>query len=305
MELVRASPKPMARLVGWLAVVVNLCAIAVGSVVRATGSGAGCGRSWPTCQGVVIPELAGATALEFTHRVVSGVALLAVVGLLVAVWRSTPVAHPARLGAVLSLIAVVVESLIGAMIVLAEWVAGDASPARVVAVPLHLVNTLFLLSALTLTVYWLGGGSRLRLRRQAAGLLAVGAGLVVVAATGAVTALADTLFPRPSLLGGGGTDDVRHFLTGLRVVHPFVAVAVAVAGIWVARPYRDSPAAQVAILTLGVGLVLGAANVVFGTPLWLSVPHLLVADLTWIAWTWLTAQRLAGNDLAGAGVEPF
>ena len=50
------------------------------------------------------------------------------------------------------------------MIVLAEWVAGDTSIARVVAVPFHLVNTLFLLAALSLTAFWLSGGGRISTR---------------------------------------------------------------------------------------------------------------------------------------------
>jgi hypothetical protein len=48
-------------------------------------------------------------------------------------------------------LAVIGEALIGAAIVAFEWVADDSSIARTVAVPLHLVNTLLLLAALTVT----------------------------------------------------------------------------------------------------------------------------------------------------------
>ena len=135
----------------WFTLAFNLAVILLGALVRATGSGAGCGRSWPTCQGEVIPDLAGATAVEYTHRAASGIALVLVAVLVAWTWRSIPKGEPARTGAVLALASIIGESLIGAMIVLAEWVAEDASTARVVAVPLHLVNTLFLLAALTLT----------------------------------------------------------------------------------------------------------------------------------------------------------
>ena len=131
----------------WFTLVFNVGVILLGALVRATGSGAGCGRSWPACQGQVMPELSGATAVEFTHRAASGVALVLVAVLVVWVWRRVPSGEPARIGAGLALAAIVGEALIGAMIVLAEWVAEDASLARVVAVPLHLVNTLFLLAA--------------------------------------------------------------------------------------------------------------------------------------------------------------
>ena len=145
----------------WFVMFFNIGVILLGALVRATGSGNGCGRSWPTCQGDLIPALEGATAIEFSHRIASGVALIFVAGLVVWVWRTVSKGEPARLGGLLALVAIVGEALIGAMIVLAEWVADDTSLARLVAVPLHLVNTLFLLAALALTVFWLSGGRRL------------------------------------------------------------------------------------------------------------------------------------------------
>ena len=56
--------------------------VAWGAFVRATGSGAGCGKHWPMCNGEVVPrDPATATAIEFTHRATSGFALLLVVAL--------------------------------------------------------------------------------------------------------------------------------------------------------------------------------------------------------------------------------
>ena len=52
-----------------------------GAVVRATGSGAGCGNHWPLCNGDYFPHHPRlATVIEFTHRSMSGVctALVAV-----------------------------------------------------------------------------------------------------------------------------------------------------------------------------------------------------------------------------------
>ncbi len=129
------------------------------------------------------------------------------------------------------MLAIVIEALIGAMIVLADWVAEDASAARVVAVPLHLVNTLFLLAALTLTAFWLAGGRRLDTKAEPTKtrwVLAGGSALVLIAASGAVTALADTLFPK----SGGGSLGESHFLTDLRIVHPVLAVVAAVIAWW-------------------------------------------------------------------------
>src|SRR5690606_10550334 len=39
----------------WVTLGVTLLVIVWGAVVRATGSGAGCGSHWPLCNGVVVP----------------------------------------------------------------------------------------------------------------------------------------------------------------------------------------------------------------------------------------------------------
>jgi heme A synthase len=283
---------------GWLTLGWNVVVILWGAVVRSTGSGAGCGRSWPTCQGEIVPELRGATAVEFGHRVVSGVALVLVGVLVVQVFRRLA-RGPVRKAAALSGVAIVVESMIGAMIVFYEWVADDASVARVISVPLHLVNTLFLLAALTATVFLLSAGSHPVETGERPWLLAIGAGMVVIAATGAVTALADTLFPKDGFTIAGVFDVVasEHFLTELRVIHPIVAIVVGVvAAGWAWR--RPNRAARVVVWVVGVQLVAGFANVWLGTPMWLSVLHLLAADVLWIAWVWLGMERSTRGDPA-------
>ncbi|HSK07149.1 MAG TPA: COX15/CtaA family protein [Acidimicrobiia bacterium] len=279
----------------WFTLVFNIGVILLGALVRATGSGAGCGRSWPTCRGEVVPELSGATAIEFSHRAASGVALVLVVVRVVLVWREAGSGEPARTGAVLSLTAIVGEALIGAMIVLAEWVAEDASVARVVAVPLHLVNTLFLLAALTLTGFWLSGGRRLAPRSRPLvwrWVVLGGVAMVLLASTGAVTALADTLFPK-------GASDLRateeaHFLTDLRLVHPILAVVAATIGWWVSgrSPTTRSRAGKTLPLLVGLMLLTGAVNIALGVPVWMQLVHLLLADILWITYILASAQAL-------------
>lgn len=45
----------------------------MGSTVTNTGSGEGCGRSWPLCHGKFIPEYAVETAIELSHRIVTAI----------------------------------------------------------------------------------------------------------------------------------------------------------------------------------------------------------------------------------------
>jgi heme A synthase len=243
----------------------------------------------------VIPELSGSTAVEFTHRAASGFALVLVAILVFWVWRRVPTREPARIGAVLSLLSIVGEALIGAMIVLAEWVADDASIARVIAVPLHLVNTLFLLAALTLTAFWLSGGGRLAPRQNRSvwrWVIVGGIAIVLLAATGAVTALADTLFPK----NGSGLADTgeAHFLTDLRIVHPILAIAAASIGWW-ASGRVDGPrsrAGKALPLLVGLMLISGVLNIVLGVPVWMQLLHLLLADTLWIAYVLASANAL-------------
>src|SRR6185503_6073570 len=202
----------------WAALAVTLAVILWGAFVRATGSGAGCGSHWPTCNGEVIPRPKTlATVIELTHRLTSGAVLVMVLVELVWALAVFPKGHPARRGAVLSTFFMVNEALIGAALVLFEYVAHDKSVGRAVWMSIHLVNTFFLVAALTCTAYWGAGGARLRLRDQGlvfALVIAGALGTLVVGVSGAITALGDTLFAAPSLARGLADDlsPAAHFL---------------------------------------------------------------------------------------------
>lgn len=285
----------------WFVLLFNVGVILLGALVRATGSGAGCGRSWPTCQGELVPELSGATAVEFTHRSASGVALVLVFALAMWIWRTRPKGDPARTGVNVALVAIVAEALIGAMIVLAEWVAEDASVARAIAVPLHLVNTLLLLAALTLIIFWLKGGRRLSTTRDTAvwrWALVVGAAIVLISATGAITALADTLFPKEGI--GIDLDSGSHFLTRIRIVHPILAVSAALIAWWKLGGAAHSRAALWVAWLVAAMLVTGSLNVVLGTPEWMQLVHLALADALWVSYVFLVADLLEEPVEVGA-----
>lgn len=279
----------------WFVLVFNVLTIVFGAFVRATGSGAGCGPNWPSCQGEVLPELEGATAIEFTHRALSGIALILVFVLAVLVWRRVEKGEPARVGVVLSVVAILGEALIGALIVLAEWVADDTSVARAISVPVHLVNTLFLLAALTLTIFWLRGGGRLDFksnRNAARAALAGGLAIVLIAASGAITALADTLFPGEPL--GSDFSAEAHFLTRLRIIHPILAIGSAAIGWWLSGRAESprSPAAKALPLLVGLMVITGAVNVLLGVPVWMQLVHLALADALWVAYVFTSAEAL-------------
>jgi cytochrome c oxidase assembly protein subunit 15 len=65
--------------------------LVMGATVTNTGSAEGCGRSWPLCNGQFVPEFTVSTAIEYSHRAVTGVEGVLVVALTVAMlgrWRT-------------------------------------------------------------------------------------------------------------------------------------------------------------------------------------------------------------------------
>ncbi len=297
---------------GW-----DLAVIAWGAYVRATGSGAGCGRHWPTCQGEVIPRSpAVETLIELTHRVTSGLAFLLVVALVVWARRVFSPGHPARRAAALSLAFMVTEALLGAGLVLFGWVARDASAARGLAMSLHLANTFALLAALALTAAWSDGPAGLSTRGRGALplALALGAGAMLLAGvTGAVAALGDTLFPAATLAEGLRQDlDPRTaLLLRLRVVHPPAAVLaglILVYGASLAARGSSSRARRAALVLSALvvaQIVAGAVNLGLGAPVWLQLVHLLLADLVWIALVVLAAASLGPAGAAAPSSGPL
>jgi heme A synthase len=297
----------MARLARycWFVLLYNFAVIAWGAYVRATGSGAGCGAHWPLCNGemMVRPESVK-QAIEFSHRVTSGLALVTVVVMVVWAWRITKPGHPARLGAGLSLGFMLSEAALGAGLVLFGLVDTDSSPARAFAVSAHLLNTFLLLASLTLAVYWTSGGPRLRvdLSGRSARSLALGAMiLLIVSVAGAITALGDTLFPSGTLVEGLQADlsSTAHFLIRLRVIHPVLAVMGAIYTVVTVWPLaRGSAALHSLAWTLTVlvaaQLIAGAVNVVLLAPVWLQLVHLLLADAVWVTYLFFGAGVLAG-----------
>ena len=278
---------------GWSVLAVNLAVVLWGALVRATGSGAGCGGHWPLCNGEVLPSSAAqATLIEFTHRVLSGIALILVVGLWTWARRRFPRDHRARKWAWAALGLILVEALVGAGLVLMEWVGEDASIGRAASIAVHLMITFALLASLALAA-WHGGPKREAappvVPTVIAGALILG--MVVVGMSGSLTALGDTLFP-PESLGQGLTQDLApgaHFLIRLRALHPILSGAMVIGGILWADARRRVVSARGAKwrLTALRGLLLiqlaaGAANVILLAPVWLQILHLLLANLVWL-----------------------
>jgi len=293
----------------WTVLGINVLVVLWGAFVRASGSGAGCGSHWPLCNGTVVPHSPTTqTIIEFVHRLSSGVALLSVLGLVAWSFRASPRRHPVRWTALGSLFFIFTEAALGAGLVLFDYVASNASGARAVFLSGHLVNTLLLLATISLTG-WLAEGGALPVRRfDALGWMFVAAlvGTLVLGISGAVAALGDTLFPASSVAAGIKQDisGASNVLLRLRVVHPFLAIAVGICIIVVAlmAASRTSSALTRHLSSAVIILVVvqggaGLLNLTLLAPVWMQIVHLLLADLLWIALVLLMLAALARAPL--------
>jgi heme A synthase len=281
-----------------LVLVYNVAVILWGAVVRATGSGAGCGSHWPLCNGEVMPRAPRLeTVIELSHRLTSGLALVLVVALAVAAFRWRPKGDPARKAAVAGVLLMLSEAGVGAGLVLFRLVADNQSMARAMFMGTHLVNTFFLLGALTLAAWFAAGGAPPRLRGWLAWGLALGVfGLLLAGVSGAVAALGDTLWPSRSLSAALQQDlsPTAHLLIRLRLLHPAIAAA---AGLWALflsiQPAERTLWGRWTAACVLLQWIAGLANVALLAPVWMQVVHLLVADLLWIAFVLFAASALA------------
>lgn len=291
----------------WGALAFVLFVILWGALVRATGSGAGCGSHWPDCHGQITP-LGGSTKMliEYTHRVTSGLSALVVLAQFAWARRLFDRGHQVRRAAGAAAISMLVEVMLGAAIVTFHLTAEDKSVERAAFMAIHLCNTFVLVGAMTLTAHWAGSAPRIHLRGRAFWLgCAALVGTMFVGASGAIAALGDTLFPAKDLGTAIARDlsSTAHFLVRLRIIHPFVAIGVAflllltrhlICG-WAPRPSVAKWGFWLRV-TVVVQMLVGFLNVLMMAPTWMQLVHLFLADTVWIVLVLFIAEALVVDD---------
>ncbi|MBT8166631.1 MAG: heme A synthase [Acidimicrobiia bacterium] len=292
--------------VAWLTTGVTVFVVLWGAIVRATGSGAGCGNNWPTCNGEVLPLSGSAeTAIEFVHRITSAGLGLLILYLLVLAIRKYPTGHRVQRAAIATFALVIVESLVGAGLVLFEQTGEFEGVSRAYWQSGHFVNTLLLLAAATLTAWWASTSppdhDETATPRERRLIGAVGVGMLILGVSGAIAALGDTLFPVDSFVEGLERElsATGHIFERLRIFHPAIAIGVGLLAVWVvnelaeSRQGRVGRVARFVSLLVLVQLALGTVNALLAAPIWIQVIHLLLADLVWMGLVVLAADVLA------------
>ena len=303
-----------APVLAWTTLSVNVIVILQGALVRATGSGAGCGRDWPRCQGEFLPLDHGlATWMEYSHRALSGLALVMGIWLLVKAARLRHERPGFLPFAIVSAVFLLVEALIGAVTVLTGLTGDNVSVARGLLVAFHLLNSMLLVGALALTTAYAypghawppvwSGQTRLKVL-IGAGLL----GMMFLMFSGGISAMGNTMFPPESLQEGLSEDfsSQAHPLIRLRILHPFLGIGVgvylwlsyAVTG-WLKPAPQVRPLRNLLLAVYALQLLVGTVNLAMLGPIPLQLLHLALAVAAFALWSvvgWLTLSTpLAGS----------
>ena len=185
--------------------------------------------------------------------------------------------------------------MIGAVIVLYEWVGMNSSLPRVAAVPLHLVNTFGLLAMYTV-IFKLTRNPEIDINNLIdRNFKIITLLFILTGATGSIAALADVLFPSESFIAGlvEDFDSTSELLTRLRILHPIASTILSVELFRESRRLKKSfelITFQIDTLVI-VGVTLGVLNVLININIFLSVVHLLVADLLWITYIYISMEK--------------
>lgn len=301
----------LTRRLAWLSLIANTVVILQGAIVRITGSGAGCGSHWPTCNGSIVPlEPTLEAGIEFSHRLLSFGVLVLGAWLLARALRVRRERPGLATFASLSMVFLVIEALIGAATVLLGLTGDNTSLARGVWVASHLVNSLLLIGMLSATVTYTRDDPPaypLHLGRQGMLATVLGVGLVaalVLSFTGGIAAMGNTIFPSESLAEGlrADFDPASHPLIRLRILHPLIAVAVGTylfVGLglsWWLKPVPQARRIVQALLGVYLAqLVVGVFNLALLGPFVLQLLHLLMAVAAFALLSALTVSMLGGS----------
>ena len=282
-----------------LGLFLSVLSILAGAFVRATGSGDGCGATWPTCNGRIIPKLSDTSEIiEFSHRSISGVLLIVTMYIFISS-RKLEKESVARTSVNYLTFFVLFEALIGAVIVVFEWVGLNSSLPRIIAVPIHLVNTFGLLASYVILYKILENKLDSIKNLWDRNFIVISIFFLLTGATGSITALADVLYPSASFYEGflDDFDKTSELLTRLRIFHPIVSTILSI-GLYIESKQlqeRFNINTNFLKFLIFAAIFLGVTNVLSNIVLFLSIFHLAMADLLWITYIYVSLDKVKNN----------
>ncbi len=279
--------------------------IAIGGLVRATDSGLGC-PDWPLCFGDWLPPAELHAWIEHSHRLTAAVFVGPLVGAvgLITVFTRRRRDRPLLAAAVVAGVLVIVQSLLGAAVVL-QGLAAELVTAHLAMALTVFAATIFIAERAARGPMP-GFDARPSLTRLVAiTAVAVFAQMLVGSwVTGHAAGLAFGDFP---LMNGAVVPVVTNDREAIHLAHRALSVVVAALAIWTAVSVRSATTDALS-RRLAIGLVvlvviqiaLGGLNVVSRLSALFVVPHLAVGAAMWGASVWLllTSRRLRPAEIS-------
>jgi len=284
--------------------------IAVGGLVRATDSGLGC-PDWPLCFGDWLPPADLHAWIEHSHRLTAAVFVGPLVGAvgLITVFTRRRRDLPLLAAAVVAGVLVIVQSLLGAAVVL-QGLAAELVTA-------HLAMALTVFAAVIFIAERATHGPMPAAHARPGLTRLLGLTAIAIFAqmllgswvTGQYAGLAFADFP---LMNGSVLPAIAGDEQAIHLAHRLMSLVVAGLVVWSALAIHRSTegrlprllAAAMVVLVV-VQIALGGLNVVSRLSALFVVPHLAVGAALWGAsvWLWLSSRRLRISDVAAPGAH--
>jgi protoheme IX farnesyltransferase len=293
------------------AAVATFVLIAVGGLVRATDSGLGC-PDWPLCFGDWLPPADLHAWIEHSHRLIAAIfvgPLVAAVGL-ITVFTARRRDLPLLAAAVVAGVLVIVQSLLGAAVVL-EGLAAELVTA-------HLAMALTVLAAVIFIAERASHGpmpaahARPGLTRLVA-VTAVAIFAQMLLGSWVTGQHAGLAFGDVPLMDGALLPQISTETQAIHATHRALSVVVAALVAWTAIAIHrstDAPLSRrLAVLLaalVAVQIVLGLLNVASRLSAFFVVPHLAVGAALWGASVWLllATRRLRPAEMRVRAAQP-
>ncbi|HEV2414636.1 MAG TPA: COX15/CtaA family protein [Candidatus Dormibacteraeota bacterium] len=250
--------------------------IALGGVVRVTGSGLGC-PDWPLCHGRPYPPADIHSIIEYSHRLVGSITELLIVLTVASAWiafrnRRRAVAWLATA----SLAAGLGEAALGGIVV-----ANDLAPWMVL---FHLALAMLILGFLLATaVMSLPASPGLERMRPLAAIGAVATYVLLLTGSTVVASNADRSCHSWPLCGGGFALDFSG-ANAFTMLHRGSALVVGILVIYVALRAMREPSLELAalatLIVFGLQVAVGAGAAVTDAALFNGL-HVAIATLVW------------------------
>ena len=252
--------------------------IALGGVVRVSGSGLGC-PDWPLCHGRPYPPADVHAIIEYSHRAVGSVTGVLIIATVISAWLVWRIRRPIVAWlATASLIGVVGEGLLGAGVVaneLASWLV-------LIHLGLAMIILGFLVATAVMAMPPAGGVAGSGFRRLAA-IAAGGTFLLLLSGSTVVASGADTACRSWPLCGSGFTPDFTGVNAFTMLHRGSVLVIGAVLVLFLVRAARIpgvGPASLATLAVFGLQVAVGAGSALTDGMLFNGL-HVALATLVW------------------------